>query len=267
MLRLKRIPATGVSIVWRERTGPSKRLIAKGFLCSLVIHLIMLLGFQIRAKLLDGTTADPAPVVFLDADEGTIALLGGAKGADEDPRRMLTRHMHLTDEAVAASARAFSSARTLPTDGISSSTMPLPPLHTLPWSFSDENAPSRFSYRVYPLRISLHEGLRAVQLTDDGSRFVKRVTSDSIFITPSFSETHPTVEFTVDIAAATGRVVSAACIRELVDKRLQTVAQKLVKALRFEPVIQPSQPTLSGIVALRFSGTYDSISPFLEEGV
>ena len=266
MLRLKRVPATGVSIVWRERTGPSKRLIAKGFFCSFLIHLIMLMGFQIRARLLDETAAVPAPVVFLDSEEGTIALVGNAKGADEDPRVSLTRHMHITDGAVAASAHALACARSFQADALASSTMPLPPLHTLPWGFSDECAPSRYAYRVYPMKISLHDGLRALRLADDGSRFFKRVTSDSIFITPSFSETHPTVEFSVDISAATGRVMKAACIRELVDKRLQAVAQNIVKTLRFEPDTQSSQGTLSGVVALCFSGTYDSISPFLEEG-
>lgn len=265
MLRLKRVPATGVSIVWRERTGPSKRLIAKGFICSLLIHLTMLLGFQIRAQLLDEPASGPVPVVFLDAEEGTIALLGDAKGADEDPRRVLTRRMHITDEAIAASTHALNGTLSLPTDALAPSTMPLPPLHTLPWGFSDEYAPSRYAYRVYPLKVSLHDELRALQLTDDGSRFFKKVTSDSIFVTPSFSETHPMVEFSVDVCVATGRVMKAACIRELIDKRLQTVAQKIVNTLRFEPVMQSGQPTLSGVVALCFSGTYDSISPFLEE--
>ena len=263
MLRLKRSSTTGVSIIWRERTGPSKRLIAKGFLCSLLIHLVMFLGFQIRAQLIGTSSAAPTPQVFLDSEEGAIALLSSSKNSDEDPRLSLTRHLHLTDEVIASAARAVPRTRSLPTDRLPA-TMPLPPLYALPWGFFDECAPSRYVYRVYPLKISLHEGVRSLRLADDGSRLFRKVTSDSIFITPSFSETHPTVEFFIDVAAATGQVVKASCIRELVDKRLQLVAHRVVTALHFEPV-ESSQPTLSGIVALHFSGTYDSISPFVEE--
>ena len=265
MLRLKRSSATGVSIIWRERTGPSKRLLAKGFFCSLLIHLIMLLGFQIRTQFFGETSTTPTPTVFLDSEEGTIALLGTSKRSDDDPRFLLTRHLHLTDDVVASTAHAVSRAQTLPTDRLSPSTMPLPPIHTLPWGFSDECAPSRYAYRVYPLRISLHEDLRSLQLSDDGSRLFRKVTPDSIFITPSFSETHPTVEFSIEVSTSTGQVTKASCIRELFDKRLQVVAQRVVKAICFEPLDHPTAPTIAGVIALRFSGTYDSISPFLEE--
>jgi hypothetical protein len=263
MLRLKRTPTTGVSIIWRERTGPSKRLIAKGLFYSLLIHLIMLLGFQIRAKLFDESAASPTPVVFLDSEEGAIALVGDSISSDEDPRVSLIRHMHLTDETVLVCA--MPATRSLPSDPTAPSMMPLPPFHALPWGFSDELAPSRYAYRVYPLRISLHEGVRSLQLTEDGSRLFRKVTPNSIFITPSFSETHPTVEFSVDVSAATGTITRATCIRELVDKRLQMVAQQIIKSLCFEPIEKSDQLTISGVIALRFSGTYDSISPFLEE--
>lgn len=266
MLRLKRSPTTGVSIVWRERTGPSKRLIAKGFLCSLLIHLTMLFAFQIRTRFFDATSNNtPTPMVLLDAEDGTIALLSEPKGADEDPRLSFSRHMHLTDKACIATMHALSPGKSLPANQHSSSPMSLPPLHNLPWNFSDEYAPSRYTYRVYPLKLSLHEGLRSLRLTDDGSRIFRKVTSDSIFITPSFSETHPTVEFSLKVSTTTGEVTKATCLRELFDKRLQTVAQQIIKAIHFEPIENPKDQTTSGIIALHFSGTYDSICPFLED--
>jgi hypothetical protein len=264
MLRLKRSPTTGVSIVWRERTGPSKRLIAKALFYSLLIHLTMLLAFQIRARLFDATTDAPTPTVLLDAEDGTIALLGDPKTSDEDPRLSLSRHLHLTDSAIASTMQALPSGTSLPTDLSSPTTSSLPALHVLPWGFSDECAPSRYPYRVYPLRLSFHDGLRSLRLTDDGSRLFRKVTSDSIFITPAFSETHPTVEFALEVSAKTGLITKATCLRELFDKRLQTVAQRVIKTIRFEPVEQSKDPTVFGVIALSFSGTYDSISPFLE---
>lgn len=265
MLRLKRSPTTGVSIVWRERTGPSKRLIAKGFFFSLLIHLTMLLAFQIRTRFFDATSDTPTPMVLLDAEDGTVALLSDPKGSDEDPRLSFSRHMHLTDEACVASMHALPPGKSLPTDQQTSSPMSLPALHNLPWNFSDECAPSRYTYRVYPLKISLHEGLRSLRLTDDGSRIFRKVTSDSIFITPSFSETHPTVEFSLEVSAKTGEVTKETCLRELFDKRLQVVAQQVINDIRFEPIETSKEPTISGVMALHFSGTYDSICPFLEE--
>lgn len=264
MLRLKRSYTTGVSIVWRERTGPSKRLIAKALFYSLLIHVTMLFAFQIRARFFDTSLNTPVPMVLLDAEDGTIALLSDPKGSEEDPRLVFTRQMHLTDGAIAATMHALPLNHPLPTDP-APSRLSLPPLHILPWSFSDECAPSRYPYRVYPLTISLHEGLRPLHLTDDGSRLFRKVSSDSIYITPAFSETHPTVEFSLDVCAQTGQVTKAACLRELFDKRLQAVAQRVIKAIRFTPEEQSNEPTLHGVVALRFSGTYESISPFLED--
>ena len=265
MLRLKRSPTTGVSIVWRERTGPSKRLIAKGFLCSLLIHLTMLLAFQIRTRFFDATPNTPTPTVLLDAEDGTIALLSDPRGTDEDPRLLFSRHMHLTDKACVSTIHALPPGKALPAEQLKGSMVSLPPLHNLPWNFSDEHAPSRYTYRIYPLKLSLHEGLRSLRLADDGSRLFRKVTSDSIFITPSFSETHPTVEFSLKVSAKTGEVTKATCLRELFDKRLQTIAQQIINAIHFEPITNPTDPTISGVVALHFSGTYDSISPFLEE--
>ena len=264
MLRLKRSPTTGVSIVWRERTGPSKRLIAKALFYSLLIHVVMLLAFQIRAKFFDASSNTSVPMVLLEAEDGTIALLNDPRGSNEDPRLTVSRQLHLADEAMVSTMHALPLNQSLPTDP-APSTLNLPPLHILPWGFSDECAPSRYPYRVYPLTITLHEGLRPLRLTDDGSRIFKKVTPDSIYITPSFSETHPTVEFSLHVASKTGHVTKAICLRELFDKRLQAVAQQVVSKLRFAPDEDAKEPTVSGVVALHFSGTYESISPFLEE--
>jgi hypothetical protein len=136
------------------------------------------------------------------------------------------------------------------------------PIINLPWSLYDDLAPSHHLCRVYPLKITLHQDLRSLQLTDDASRLFRKATFETLFYTPAFSETQPKVEFKIDVSLATGKIVHSTCVRELLDKRLQGVAQHIVKCLRFSP--SKEQRTISGIIALQFAGTFDTIGTLLD---
>jgi hypothetical protein len=267
MLRLKRQSSDKVSIVWRERTSPSKRLVAKAFAFSFLLHFIMVIVFQIRIYYEAAPANQPMPAVFLDSDESSIAVLTDIRNNDEDPRYRLAREMHLSGScnAIDFSPLHQSYAQSLPS--ILSSTHQkheFLSIITLPWSFSDELSPSHHICRVYPLKISLHQNLRSLQLIDDGARLFRKSSFETLFCTPAFSETQPRVEFKVEVNPGSGAIIKSACLRELTDKRLQGVAQRLVKNLRFKPTKDPSQKTPSGILTLQFAGTFDMINPLLE---
>jgi hypothetical protein len=138
------------------------------------------------------------------------------------------------------------------------------PIVNLPWSFSDALAPSHHICRVYPLKITLHQDLRSLQLSDDSSRLFRKASLSTLLSTPAFSETRPLVEFKVDVSTATGKISNAVCLRELIDKRLQGIAQHIVKHLRFCPHQEERKPTISGVLAIQFSGTFDTISTLLD---
>ena len=265
MLRLKRHSTDKVSIAWRERTSPSKRLVGKAFAYSLLIHAVMIMGFQIRTNYIDQHGTPSAPTVFLDADDSSVAILTDMRSGEDDPRLRLIRELHLTHSSLACTMNAVhasysqSLASLHPSPDVKREFLPI---INLPWSLCDDLAPSHYLCRAYPLKITLHQDLRSLQLTDDGARLFRKATSDTMLSTPAFSEIQPMVEFKIDVSLATGKVVHSTCVRELLDKRLQGVAQHIIKCLRFNP--SNEQRTISGILALQFAGTFDTISTLLD---
>lgn len=224
----------------------------------------MLLAFQIRASYFGSSSTTPAPTVYLDPEDGSLAVMADARTVDEDPRVRITRQIHLADEAIVSTIHP-----TLPTGALSANASSKTPdflsIPSLPWSFLDDLAPSRHIHRVYPLRLSFHQDLRSLTLTNDGSSLFQKASDESIFITPSFSETNPSVEFSLQVETQTGCLIKAVCLRELFDKRLQHLAQQIVDSLRFAPLPGHKDSTISGVMTLQFSGTYDTIGPFVEE--
>ena len=267
MLRLKRHSSDKVSIVWRERTSPSKRLVTKAFVYSLLIHCVMLMAFQIRINYVQLHGPTPTPTVFLDSEESAIAVLTDMKSGDEDPRYRFSRELHLSHSPLTTTLFAVHSANAqspLSPHSSEPATREFLPIINLPWSFSDEFSPSRHICRVYPLKVTLHQNLRSLQLIDDGSHLFRKATFETLFSTPTFSEIQPRVEFKVDVISSTGKIDTATCIREMTDKRLQGVASHIVKCLRFRPSQETSQKTISGILTLQFAGTFDTISNLLD---
>ena len=267
MLRLKRRSSDTVSIVWKERTSPSKRLVSKGFACSLLIHAVMLLLFQVRIRYTETFGNTPPPTVFLDTEESSVAILSDSKSVDEDPRYRFSRELHLTPSTISSSIFAVPSSYAQSLASLHSSQdkkREFLPIINLPWSFSDEFSPSHHLCRVYPLKISLHQQLRSLQLIDDGSRLFRKASFQTVFSTPAFAEMQPRVVFKVEVMVANGKIIQATCLRELTDKRLQGVANHVIKNLRFGPSENMSGTTISGILALQFSGTFDTICTLLD---
>lgn len=265
MLRLKRHPSDTVAITWKERTGPSKRLVGKGIAVSVLIHVLMAILFQIRTQYCDTSGTAPAPTVFLDTEESSISILTDMRTYEEDPCQKFAREMHLDKTVHVSNAFSLDSQY----GDLFFSTTPekqreFLPVLTLPWSFSDSFAPSHHIYRVYPLKVTLHEDLRSLLFCDDGARLFRKADVDTMFSTPAFAESQPEVEFKISVATATGKITSAVCLRELLDKRLQGIAQHLVKYFRFSPLKDAKQKAIKGVVTIQFAGTFDTISSLLE---
>ena len=227
----------------------------------------MVILFQIRINYVDIHGPLPTPTVFLDTEESSVAVLSDMKTGDEDPRLRLAREMHMAHLPGTTSISALHPSyvqSVSPTHSSVDQKTEFLPILNLPWSFSDDLSPSQHVCRVYPLKISLHEALRSLQLIEDGSRLFRRASFETLFCTPAFSETQPLVEFKVEVIGATGKIVQATCLRELTDKRLQGLAQSLIKHLRFCPFTESKEKTISGILAIQFAGTFDMISNLLE---
>lgn len=267
MLRLKRHPSDKISIVWRERTGPSKRLVARALTYSLLTHLLLATLFHIRVACTAQHDPFPAPTVFLDTEEHAASILSDVKNGDEDPRHRLTRELHLSPALFTDSLSAVRSSYApclMNGHSCPSQKREFLPLHPLPWSFSDAFSPSHHVSRVYPLKITLHQKLRSLELIEDGSSLFRRSSFETVLCTPSFSEIQPKVEFSVEVLLSTGAIIQTTCLRELTDKQLQRLAQHLVKRFRFRPSADNPQKTISGIISLQFAGTFDTMSNLLD---
>ena len=267
MLRLKRHSTDKVSISWKERTSPSKRLVGRGFFYSFLIHFVMLFVFQIRTTYFDSSVASPTPTVFIDSEESSIAVLTDDESVGDDPRQRITNQLHLTNTSIATTIHAVPPSH----NQMLSAILPIQdvrrdflPVFTLPWSLSDELSPSHHNHRTYPVKIILHHDLRELDLTNDGAHLFKKASLDSLFTTPSFSETQPKVEFKIDVSAESGRIIQSTCLRELCDKRLQNIAQQILRSIRFAPSQKPSKEIVSGVLAIQFSGTFETMSALLD---
>jgi hypothetical protein len=266
MLRLKRLPSDKVSIVVRERTSPSKRVLGRAFGYSLLIHLSMCVLFQIQTTYFDNSVAVQTPTVFLDPDEGSVAVLTNSAQSDDDPRHGISMKLHLCNSSISTSIHAVSPSQAdLSLLPVQEEKEEFLPISILPWGLDDDLAPSHHLIRVYPVKITLHHDLRPLILTDDGAYLFKKASFATLFSTPLFSETQPKVEFKVEVCAETGAILESTCLRELFDKRLQAIAESLVKSVHFAPVVEATSRKISGILALQFAGTYETIHTLLVE--
>jgi hypothetical protein len=252
MLSLKRRIRNKVSIVFHEKARAPKRFLFRGVVLALVFHLLILFVFQIRVKYVDEDSSTEAPTVFLDPEETLVSLL---TEPSEDICSKVTKDLHLIHNPFTFQ---------IPDLPIFEEDSSLPHLifqkvMLLPWSLSSSLSPSSQIIHAYPLKITLNGDLEHMILINDGFSLFKKASHDSLFCSPFFAESRPCVEFRIEIAAETTKITKATCIRELIDKRLQEVAEKILYSLRFAS----KKEAVRGVVTLQFSGTFDTIAPFL----
>jgi hypothetical protein len=221
---------------------------------SLAIHFVMLFVFQIKTQLIPQTSSSAMPTVLLEAEENAISLLAEGRNSDEDPRYRLARELHLINPSFMPRIQEASSEKLCVPSSSNDAT------RVLPWPSADALSPSQHPIRIYPLKLIFDHKLRTIQVTNDGSTLFGKASPETIFFTSAFSETRPQVEFHIDICLKTGKVVQATCSKELFDKRLQNLAERLLKTIRFAP---QGTGRISGDITIQFSGTFDTISQFL----
>ncbi len=140
-------------------------------------------------------------------------------------------------------------------------TLLLPPI--VPWIEKRETIPSLTPIRTYPIKLTLYYGIKELEMISDASEFFTPATEASIAVTSQFCHTKPTVEFFVTVDEETGKISSLSCVKELVDKRLQSLAIKILKSLRFRLHEYHQKRLLSGMISLQFNGIFETIRPYV----
>ena len=261
MLRLKK-QLHKISLTWGGPRLPSSKTLRKGFKISLFVHLALFFLFHIRVPCIKIDTDTSTPMVFLDAEENSIALLTEDR-RDIGFRQRLCAERFLVNPVLAKRIGALS-VEGIPTALLSSREAEMGEYSgsLIPWGFSDECAPSNHLTRAYPLKLTLHHNLKNLQLLDDGAHLFRTASHDTIFSTPAFAEVLPQVDFLVSVSLKTGRIERITCQKELVDKRLQGLAEFFLKKLQFSDD-EKERGEVSGELSIQFAGTFERISSLL----
>lgn len=257
MFRLRKTDDKKISVGIVRRTDTPTKIFIAALSCSLLLHSSGLLFFRVKQTYPTVSRQVPTPIVFT-AYEGTTADLFPSPQAYEHPFQKVLQEFHLID----FSKRSYSIPPVEPT--FTNSLPPLPRIPTVPWELVDHLSTPRHEVRTYPIKINLHRDLHNLRLVDDASSCFRLATNETLFASSEFSESHPKVEFYVDIDSSSGQIVQALCHKELIDKRLQDLAEVLLKKLKFVPIDGKRKEKISGRLSMQFAGTFDVIGPLID---
>jgi hypothetical protein len=95
--------------------------------------------------------------------------------------------------------------------------------------------PLAFQEKLYPLRLKLSSSLTQLKLVEDGSCLFKEKSPHHL--TASYILTiHPLdIEYSIVVSGETGKVIEWHRSKELLDKKLQRYADKLIQTIAFAP--------------------------------
>lgn len=257
------------------------------FILSLAIHLILISSFHVRIWLpQDIFTLSTPTTIALDIDllqyseSGNPLSLITEKGLedtsiDEEITLLQMKGISSLEQISLFAASQFPSAfveivessdqqkedidisHTSAKDK-SSRTLQLPSF--MPWTTDAQEVPSFHPIRIYPLKLSFFHGVKSLDLIDDASSLFTQANESTVSLTPGFAEMKPTVEFFIEIDPETGKIRSWSCVKELVDKRLQSLSHRILKTLRFRIPEFVDKKSLSGAISIQFNGNYDVIA-------
>ena len=114
--------------------------------------------------------------------------------------------------------------------------------------------------RLYPLTLKLSHAIHKLELIDDGSMlFRKKQFSDR---TSEFQMTlqHYAITYHVEVTPQTGKITLSSRTQELLDKKLQKVADLLLEQIRFQAF---HVPKVEGRVSVIFHAPGDSVEGML----
>lgn len=113
--------------------------------------------------------------------------------------------------------------------------------------------------QIYPVSLKLSKSLRDRTLLEDGVDLFlpkKRGFPSSYFL----SQLPTSIEYRVQVDGQSGKVTSSQRRGELVDKTLQSVADRLIRTIRFAPA---DQPRTDGMITITFHCTGDALQDWL----
>jgi len=133
-------------------------------------------------------------------------------------------------------------------------------------AFSDEELveqepKERSRIKMYPLQLKLSQSLKNLELLDDGSSLFRNKEPYETMSIFTLAPHHFAIDYKLYVQGLTGTLERFERKGELLDKRLQAVADKIVNKIRFCPY---SEKSITGSITLTFFCTGDDIKGYLE---
>lgn len=242
----------------RDNRKRTRRLLIKGVCFSLLFHLMFPILFHIR-KISRSKEKSAVPCVFFSQKSTPIYI--------EAPQNDLSKN--LEQFYLEALGILSPNEKNKPEMQICSSVHPffktlLKPV--LPWGFIDSCAPSSYISHIYPLKITLHSSLRHLSFIEDGSTlFISRKNTHSPAI-PLFPSDEGKTMYYVTIDPSSGKISSIHCKKNLSDRRLQKIADAILKTVSFHIESRALRKNLwEGKISIHFFGTYETVDSFIDK--
>ena len=230
----------------KERTTFFDKALLQALVYSLLIHLVLFGSFRIRLNDFLESSPQMLPVdVAIDADKPDVS--GSVSNSLESQPSNATRGfiLHLDADEYKAMNLAL-----------------LPPRPHKDEELLDRTPKLAWAPRMYPLQLKLSPQLKALTLIDDGSAlFREKGPNDSLgrFV---LAANHLPIVYKVRINGITGHVEHAEKDQVLLDKRLQSVADRIVSHIQFKPC---SEKSIAGSITLIFCCTGDEIMSLMND--
>lgn len=123
--------------------------------------------------------------------------------------------------------------------------------------------PSRLnlSERLYPIRFQISGSLKNKHIISDGSHLFRKSTSSETNALLRLKTTSRSIMYQIEIDGKTGKVIEWKRKRELIDKKLQAFADRLLDEITFEA---SSSDVKRGSIRIIFDCTGDELTQYLE---
>jgi hypothetical protein len=119
----------------------------------------------------------------------------------------------------------------------------------------------KYLEHVYPLKLRLSKPLAKLKLIEDGSHLFKPKEINQKTAALSFSTTCYPIAYTIKVSGESGKVVSWKRKKELIDKKMQSCADKLIETLVFGP---SKEKEIKGKIWITFACPEDELVRYLK---
>lgn len=120
-----------------------------------------------------------------------------------------------------------------------------------------------WSPKMYPLKLKLSNSFKDLILVDDASSLFRNKKPQETLARFVLAPHHFTIEYKVSVDGSSGHIINRVRKEELLDKRLQTVADRIIGTIKFLPFNEKER---SGSITITFCCTGDEITKYMHSG-